>query len=145
VTDASPTDLTPSRDALAGLGRWADELDGGTLEFGAWVPSTTLANGVRTMPYVELGTDGDRFLRDVAGLGFIVPFPWQAWLAGPEGAAYREDRSRIAQATPEDIVRLMTSIIRGERFTEGELLDAYETGLLAAIARRARELAAHPG
>ena len=65
-----------------------------------------------TMPYVELGPDGMRFLRDVAALGLVVPFDWQAWLAGPMGAAYREDRSRIADAPPDDIVRLVTSIVR---------------------------------
>ena len=142
--DPAPS-LTPTREALAGLGRWADDLEGDRIDFGRWVPSATLANGTRTMPYVELGVDGDRFLRDVAGLGFIVPFDWKAWLSGPAGAAYREDRSRIAEAPPDDLTRLVTAIVRGDRFTEGELLDAFETGLLASIARRARELAALPG
>lgn len=134
-------DLTPSREALAGLGHWADVLAAPGIDFGTWVTSEPRPDGVIQMPYVELGADGLRFLRDVGSLGLVVPFDWRRWLSGPDGSAYREDRTRIAAAPPDDVTRLLTSIVRSDRFNEGELLDAFETGLLATIAARARDLA----
>jgi len=41
-------------------------------------------------------------------------------------------------------VSLLTTIIRGDRFSEGELAGAYESGMLRAIVRRAAELAGAP-
>jgi hypothetical protein len=131
----------PDTAALAGLGKWADQLAAPGFEFGRWVTSERRQGEPMQMPYVELLPDGLRFLHDVGRLGFVVPFDWMAWLAGPNGAAYREDRGRVSMAPAEDLVRLLTAIVRGDRFTEGELLDAFETGLLAAIVRRAASLA----
>ncbi len=131
----------PDRRPLAALGRWADELEAPGFAFGRWVTEEAQPGQPMQMPWVERLPDGARFVADASRLGFVVPFDWMAWLAGPDGRAYREDRSRVAAAPPEDLVRLLTSIVRGDRFSEGELLGAFESGLLAAIARRARELA----
>jgi hypothetical protein len=129
---------TPDAAALAGLARWADELAMPGFAFGEWVRG---APG--QLPYVELLPDGMRFLRDVGSLGFIVPYDWGAWLQG-DGDVYRRDRGRIATAPSGDLVRLLTAIVRSDRFNEGELLAAFESGLLLAIARRARVLAEAP-
>lgn len=131
----------PTPAALAALGAWADELEVPGFAFGRWVVDDPVPGKPSHLPWVELLPDGMRFLGDVGRLGFIVPFDWMGWLAGPEGSRYREDPTRIDDAPAVDLVRLLTSLVRGDRFTEGELLGAFETGLLLAIARRARELA----
>jgi hypothetical protein len=135
----------PDRAALAGLGNWADELEKPDPVFGRWVVEEPVPGEATQMPWVELLPDGERFVADAGRLGFVVPFDWMAWLAGPDGRAYREDRSRVASAPAADLVRLLTSIVRGDRFSEGELLGAFESGLLAAVARRARQLAQEQG
>jgi hypothetical protein len=47
---------------------------------------------------------------------------------------------RLAVATADELVKLTTSLVRADRFTEGTLAWAFESGLLLAIARRAEEL-----
>jgi hypothetical protein len=46
----------------------------------------------------------------------------------------------VAGATQEELAKLLTAIIRSDRFVEGSLEGAFESGLLAAICRRAAVL-----
>jgi hypothetical protein len=70
----------------------------------------------------------------------VHPFDWPAWAASPDGRRLIEAPDRIASATADDLGRLLTTIVRGDRFSEGQLLHAAEAGLLLAIARRAAAL-----
>jgi Family of unknown function (DUF6508) len=72
----------------------------------------------------------------------IAGFEWQPWLASGPGARLRDDRAAVSEATADDLAKLLTAIIRSDRFVEGSLAGAFESGLLAAIASRARVLAA---
>ena len=45
-------------------------------------------------------------------------------------------------ATADDLARLLTAIVRSDRFSEGSINGAFESGLLARIARRAATLLA---
>ncbi len=51
----------------------------------------------------------------------------------------------IAGASGEDLGRILTTLVRGDRFSEGTLANAYETGVLRAIVRRASVLATELG
>jgi hypothetical protein len=52
------------------------------------------------------------------------------------------DPAAITTASVEDLEHLVTTMIRGDRFTEGSFAAAIERGFALAIARRAGELAA---
>jgi hypothetical protein len=45
-------------------------------------------------------------------------------------------------ASPDDLARLLTAIVRSDRFVEGSLVGAFESGLLTRIAQRAAALLA---
>jgi hypothetical protein len=47
----------------------------------------------------------------------------------------------LAKATPDQLAHLLTTIIRQDRFCEGELDVAFKSRLLTRIVRRAAELA----
>jgi hypothetical protein len=64
-------------------------------------------------------------------------FDWQRWLAGDEGRALRDDPAAVANATPDQLARLLTAIARSDRFVEGSIAGAFESGVLARISRRA--------
>jgi hypothetical protein len=64
-----------------------------------------------------------------------------AWMETAEGKSLRDDRAALADATPDQLQHLLTAIIRAERFSDGSLEWAFQSGLMAAIARRARTLA----
>lgn len=49
----------------------------------------------------------------------------------------RDDQAPLARATPEQLARFLTVVIRQDRFVEGALLTAFESGLILRIVRRA--------
>jgi RimJ/RimL family protein N-acetyltransferase len=128
---------------LAALARWASELEWlrGDGRAGTWAGGQTDADDVIHMPYVELSDRILAFVREMSGLGWVHPFDWPAWASSEAGRRLLEDPSRIADASADELGRLLTTIVRGDRFHEGMLLGAAETGALAAIARRAGALA----
>ena len=132
------------RARLEAIGAWADELESPDFDGGHWhdsEPTPTPDGDVWTMPWFELSERADAFVRTAAGNGWVQPFGWMAWVETDEGKALRDDRDALAHATPDQLRRLLTAVIRADRFSEGSLHWAFDSGLMAAIARRARTLA----
>ena len=135
------TDALMLNDRLRLLARHVDRLERADAEFGSWVTPGTREDGVIIMPWYELGPDGETFLADVRAGGWITPFDWPAWAASPDGQRLIGHPEAVATATAEDLGRLLTTYVRGDRFNEGLLASAHENGMLVAIARRAAHLA----
>lgn len=93
------------------------------------------------MPWLQYSSAINRFVDEMYRLGWVVPFNWSQWAASPEGRRLLWDPEAIASASVEDLARIITTIVREDRFSEGALDDAFECGVLTAIARRAGELA----
>lgn len=116
-------ELLAAAEDLAGEdthGTWAggDVVDTGVID--------GVEREVRQMPYVERSAALGRVHVALGGIGAIVPFDWPNWT---EGARYRT--AAVTDASVADAVRLVTSLIRGDRFNEG-LLAAADDGRLAA-------------
>ena len=114
-------------------------------EFGTWVRSTQGDDGVWTMPYVDYGPTREAFTA-AAGRGeWVRPdVDWTAWAQTDEARAIHAKPSRIAAASPLQLAQLVTTFVRGDRFNEGYLLEAFVQGHLTAIARRAKALVDDP-
>lgn len=123
---------------LRRLGGHLATLESPAFSFGDWEVSGPDASGVTQMPWYRFSPGAEAVLRDARAL--MVPFDWSTWLGSPEGRRFHEP-DRVATASAEDLPRLVTAIVRSERFGEGSIAGAYESGLLTAIARRAAELA----
>ena len=94
------------------------------------------------MPWFELGPTALAFTGAVGEAGFMrTDFAWPDWISTPEAIALRTDRDALARATPDQLAKLLTMLIREDRFNEGALAHSFETGLIAAVARRAKVLA----
>ena len=142
--DDAPMPPPDLRARLEMIAAFADELAAPDFDAGHWHPSertATEGGEVWTMPWFERSERADAFVRAAAGNGWIQPFDWMAWIETEEGKALRDDRDALARATPDQIQRLLTAIIRADRFDEGSVEWAFDTGLMAAIARRAKVLA----
>jgi len=109
-------------------------------DFGHWEAPPPI-DGVHHMPWFEFGPTAEAF-RSAVGRGgwMVIGFDWMTWLQTEEGAALRDRPEALAAATPDDLARLLTAIIRSDRFVEGSIAGAYESGLLARIALRASAL-----
>jgi hypothetical protein len=122
---------------LATLGRWLPELESGDFDFGRWEGGRRLPDGTTPMPYFTFSSKALQLLRDMP----VEVFDWPAWMRTDEARALIADHAHIAAATPEQLVKLCTSLLRSDRFNEGQLAWAFESGLLVEIVRRARTLA----
>lgn len=132
------------RARLEALAAFADELDAPDFDAGRWHASEvrhTPAGELRTMPWFEPSERADAFTRTAVGSGWVEPFDWMTWMETDEAKGLRDDRRVLAAATPDQLQRLLTAAIRAERFSDGSLEWAFKSGLMAAIARRARVLA----
>jgi hypothetical protein len=115
-------------------------------DFGTWsIPPP--AGGVSHFPQFAFGPVGEAFLAAVGHGGWVFPFDWGTWLQTAEGRALQEvgaadaGGAAVAGATPLQLARLLTAIVRSDRFTEGSIAGAFGSGLLLAITRRAGALA----
>lgn len=141
------TQSTPLRDRLQAIAAFADELEAPEFDAGNWHDSEarqTPDGEVHTMPWFQPSERADAFIRTASDNGWVQPFDWMAWVETAEAKALRDDRQALATATSDDLQRLLTAIIRAERFSDGSLEWAFQSGLMAAIARRARTLADGP-
>jgi hypothetical protein len=110
--------------------------------FGHWeVPPTR--DGVSSLGYFVFGPVGEAFLAAVRRGGWVIAgFDWRTWLEGEEGQALRGRAGALDSASVEQLARLLTAIVRSDRFVEGSIAGAFESGLLTQIARRADALLA---
>ncbi len=110
-------------------------------QFGEMVtedPST----GEITMPYYSFSREAERFIKTCYECDLILPdFDWGTWKGTAEALELRDNPDAMARATPDQIAKLLTVLVRLERFCDGSLAGAFKSGLLVAILRRAMALA----
>jgi uncharacterized protein DUF6508 len=95
------------------------------------------------MPYVVLSDEASAFVQAAYDLGWVrSDFDWTAWGQTREAQNLQNDPSLLARATRDELAALLTLCIRQDRFVEGALLSAYESGLLVRILERAAAILA---
>jgi hypothetical protein len=132
--------MVPIEERLRRLSAWADPLADPGFTFGEWVAPTTGADGVIQVGWFDISDAGQQFVSEMYELGWVYAFDWMKWLGTSDGRLLSSGPDAVASASAADLAKLLTAIIRGERFSDGELEGAFESGILTAIARRARQL-----
>ncbi len=125
---------------LQGLAHFAPIFTAPGFKFAAWRREPPDESGILHLPESELSRDADEFVKAAYDLGWVKQFDWSAWMGTPEGRRLIESPDLVASATHDQLAKLLTVYIRGERFNEGALNSAFESGLLTAIVRRAEAL-----
>ncbi|MDB5429591.1 MAG: hypothetical protein JWP35_707 [Caulobacter sp.] len=129
---------------LAALAGFADRLADPAFNAGGWGGGERdPATGVIRMPYAHLSDVASAFVKAAYHHGWVLPgFDWVAWKGTPEAKRLAADRDAVAAASADQLARLLTVIIRQDRFVEGGLLSDFKSGFVAAIAARANVLLA---
>lgn len=88
------------------------------------------------------GTEYSKEVSDFIDLcyreGFILQFDWSEW--------YADNHERpIDEMDYEDTCKLLTAIVRSDRFNDGALLNAFQNGTIAHILERIKELSKDSG
>ena len=124
--------LTARIDPLLEFAALADARHAGT-----WAGGEKDKDGVITAPWFDYDDWVLQFTRACGRNGWIKPYDWQAWV----GEAVRlQDEAALREADPETLGNLLTLHIRRDRFYEGHLANMIESGHVAAILGRMREL-----
>ena len=128
------------RERLQPLADLLPILESPDADFGHWEAPPPV-DGVFHMPYFTFGPTADAFMAAVGRGGWIVVgFDWMTWLQTEEGQSLRDRPEAVAAASADDLAKLITAIVRSDRFVEGSIVGAFESGLLARIARQAAVL-----
>jgi hypothetical protein len=106
--------------------------------FGHWTEPPSDQPDVTVIPYFSLSEEAAAFEQKAYELGWVMhDFDWGTWKQTPEAISLRDDAQALEQATPEQLARLLTVCIRQDRFCEGALEGAFQSGLLTRILERA--------
>lgn len=91
--------------------------------------------------YLALQPGLHGFVEALYDCGLALSFDWGAWARTPEGSELVQGRG-VASADLEAVRKALTAHVRVDRFMEGHLIVAVESGQVAALVRRLLELAA---
>jgi hypothetical protein len=123
---------------LCALARYLPALEKPDFHAGAFAPAQKTGSGALIMPYVVYSDTVEDLIKAAYDHGCVLTgFRWPEWAHAAEAQALCHDPSELARATPEQLLRLLTAIIRQDRFCEGVLLHAFEMRLMLGIVRRA--------
>lgn len=134
-----------TRTRLRRLGDYLAVFEAPGFEFGRWVTPPVGKDGVIYMGGYSLSPDASRFVRDAYDLDWVTEFDWPSWIGTAEATEFVDDPKRVERATPDELAKLLTVYIRQDRFVDGELANAFESGRLTALLRRAVALAGDGG
>jgi len=138
VQEPSDKDL---RQMVDGLARFLPIFADPAFKFAEWRGEAGVIDNVLHMPHLVHSADAHAFTQAAYQLGWVLMgFDWSSWSATSEARALREDPDRLAETTPAALARLLTALIRQDRFAEGTLNEAYEQGILTNVLQRMAEL-----
>ena len=102
-----------------------------TTIFGECVPSKQMGENGHSFPYWSSAPVVDRFIQLVYKMPVIVHFKWSAWDKGRKMALDEDfDFNSIDIATK---CKLITAIVRSDRFSDGALIEAFDSGLILKL------------
>jgi len=119
---------------LAAIAEFLPLFEAPDFQFGEW------DNTPGHMPYFMLSAEALQFVHAASANGWVTPrVAWVEWKDTPHAQQFATDISNISHATAWDLECLLTTLIRQNRFVEGALASAFESGMLTAIVHRAGE------
>ncbi len=131
------------RHRLKVLASYLEVLESPGFVFGTWAGGEKIGPKTFTMPCVAFSEPATRFIHACYDNGWVLmDFAWPEWAQTGEAQAFVKSPELIEQASPDELAKLLTVCIRQDRFCEGALLSAFETGFLTAILKRADRLIA---
>jgi hypothetical protein len=102
-----------------------------TQTFGKLVGAQKHEDGSVAFPYWCESEIVSKFFNTTYMLGLVVAFDWSAWHEGIE--ILNEKHELIEELEVEDLCKLLTIMLRSDKFCEGYLVNCFERGLVERI------------
>lgn len=113
-----------------------DEINPNT-HFGHINNTVALPDGATQFPYFNFDPVVHCFLKVVNELNIMINFDWSAW---KEGKATLENReTNYDKLDIVTLCKLLTIIVRSDRFVDGTLVGSFEDGIIQKIIRGLRK------
>lgn len=126
---------------LSALASFLEQFEEEGFRFGEWIDPPAAEEDTFSLPIYSLGSEATAFIQACYDHGWISgDLNWPDWASTEEAARLRDDPDYLATASAEQLRRLLTVIVRQDRFVNGSLADHFESGLLHRILGRAKEL-----
>jgi hypothetical protein len=122
-----------------GILAWLPHFTAEEFQAGRWAGGEEVAPGVRPMPWVDYADDVADFIRQLRVLHVVASFDWIIWMR-ERGNVFWKDPKRLAEASLEDCRLLLTAHVQADRFSEGHLLRAFESGHIVSVLQRVATL-----
>jgi hypothetical protein len=136
------TALRPSlTERLGQLAAFLPIFEDSGFSFGLWIGGKPMPHGQLHMPTFVPSDPAEAFVRMAHDMGWVLPdLDWKSWKSGAEARELLNNPETLARATPEQLAMLLTILIRQDRFVEDSLAQAFDSGFLVDILRRADAL-----
>ena len=108
--------IPPLRDRLNALAGFLPTFESPDFEFGRMIFEPGY------LPYHSFSDDASRFIDVCYEKRWVIrDFDWPSWKGSAEAVHLRDDIGAIEGATPEQLQRLLTVLVRQERYVDGAL------------------------
>lgn len=101
-------------------------------EWGVHHASKKAESGANTFPWVEQNELEQEFVQFMYDKDLVINFDWVHWQEGREWFALNDD-SKYENLDGETALKLLTTIIRNDRFLNGALAQAFKNGSIPKI------------
>lgn len=127
--------------ALVSLASFLKDIDDPQFRAGEWKTPESSREGIVYMPYVVSSPTVMRFVEAAYENNWLeTDLDWPEWAQSSRALRLRDYPDSISQAGESDLFRLLTVCIRQDKFVEGALLEAFDSGLIRRIVRRAASI-----
>lgn len=110
--------------------------------FGRWNGDES-TGGLAALPSIAFSREAEAFVQAAYDGGLVLEsFAWTDWKDSNEAQRLRDVPAAVEKASARQLAQLLTVLIRGDRFSEGTLAGAFDSGLLQRIVQRAAVLVA---
>jgi hypothetical protein len=108
---------------------------------GTWTEATESKHGAVSLASFIPDNDASALIKACYENGWILSgFDWESFAQTSE-ARDLHDAAALEKATPEQLAKLLTIVVRQDRFVEGAFAEAVKSGLVLGILRRAAAIA----
>lgn len=106
-----------------------------TDEWGRRHENERTESGTLVFPWVEQSELIQEFVKFMYDNNLIVKFSWPEWQAGRDWYSH-QDEMKYDGLDVETALKLLTAVIRNDRFNEGALVQAFEDGSFPKIIQK---------
>lgn len=130
----------PTRDGLLAVCTFVRRFETPDFAAGAWVSPGHREDGVLQIGYWAPSEAVARWQDALYEHHVVVAFDWTESKWRRQMRRYYADPGLLGQARLVTIRKVLTTLVRAERFSEGTFAEAFERGVPQAAIRRLREL-----